>query len=165
MSDVADKWGKKVAERGFAQVPNYLLLINQFLDEEHTLSPAELLILIQLSSSWWKKAEMPFPSMSTLAARCGVSSRQVQRAINNLENIGLIGRVKRRENGIVSSNAYNMEPLVQVLSLIANQFPNEFPRKVSKETIEKISSSLSAETAKKPRRRLVMPRKKASEEA
>lgn len=165
MSDVANKWGKKVAERGFAQIPNYLLLINQFLDEEHTLSPAELLILVQLSSSWWKKDEMPFPSMSTLAARCGISSRQVQRSINNLENIGLIGRVKRRENGIVSSNAYNMEPLVNVLALIANQFPNEFPRNVSKETIKKISSSLSAETAKKPRRKLVMPRTQASKEA
>lgn len=165
MSDVASKWGKKVAERGFAQIPNYLLLINQFLDEEHTLTPAELLVLVQLSSSWWKKDEMPFPSMSTLATRCGISSRQVQRSINKLENIGLISRVKRRENGIVSSNAYNMEPLVKVLGLIANQFPNEFPRNVSKETIKKISSSLSVEAEKKPRRKLVMPRMQAAKEA
>ena len=31
MSEVASKWGTPVAERGFAQIPNYLLLLNRFL--------------------------------------------------------------------------------------------------------------------------------------
>lgn len=156
MSDVVDKWGKPVAERGFAQIPNYLLLINQFLDDDHSLSPVELLVLIQLVSTWWKKGEMPFPSMSTLAARCGVSSRQIQRSINKLENIGLISRVKRRDKGIVSSNAYDLKPLVDILGLIAQQFPNEFPRNVSKEQVQRISSSLQTQAEKRPRRKLVL---------
>ena len=83
--DVVDKWGLLVAERGFAQIPNYLLLMNQFLEPERRLSPVELLILFQLAGSWWRRSEMPFPSMGTLANRCGVSDRQIQRAVTQLE--------------------------------------------------------------------------------
>jgi len=83
--DVVDKWGRSVAGRGFAQIPNYLLLLNQFLDDDHKLSPIELLILIELAGIWWKKEDLPFPSMAKLALRCGVSERQIQRAITKLE--------------------------------------------------------------------------------
>lgn len=130
MSDIVDKWGQEVAERGFAQVPNYLLLINQFLDEKSKLSPTELLILVQLIGSWWKKDDLPFPSMATLARRIGVSSRQIQRSVNRLEELGLIQRTKRREGGVISSNAYDLRPLAGILQQVAKQFPNEFPRNV-----------------------------------
>ena len=43
MNDIAEKWGRPVAERGFAQIPNYLLLLNQFLGRENRLAPVELL--------------------------------------------------------------------------------------------------------------------------
>lgn len=142
MSDVAEKWGVPVAQRGFAQVPNYLLLLNQFLDEEHRLSPAELLVLIQLVGSWWKKDALPFPSMATLAKRCGVSTRQIQRAVNSLEAAGFIQRVKRRSSGIISSNAYDLSPLVAVLGEVAKAFPNEFPRNVDRATVAAISAKL-----------------------
>ena len=128
MSDVADKWGEDVAARGFAQIPNYLLLLNQFLDEEARLSAVELLILIQLVSNWWRKDEMPFPSMSTLSRRCGVSTRQVQRSINRLVSLGLISRNKRRTAGIISSNSYDLTPLVQTLMAVAKAYPTEFKR-------------------------------------
>lgn len=133
MSDVSDKWGKEVAERGFGQIPNYLLLLNQFLAKEKRLTPVELLVLIQLVGNWWKKAERPFPSMMTLALRCGVSERQIQRAVGNLEKIGLIKRVNRRTQGIIASNAYDLEPLVSILQQVARAFPNEFPRSVTPE--------------------------------
>lgn len=130
MSEIVQKWGAPVAQRGFAQVPNYLLLLNQFLEEESRLSATELLVLIQLVGAWWKKDEPPFPSMSTLARRSGVSSRQVQRSINRLEKLGLLKRTKRRSTGIVSSNAYDLAPLVSVLNEVSKAFPNEFPRNV-----------------------------------
>ena len=130
MSDMVEKWGQDVAERGFVQVPNYLLLINQFLDEGSNLSPVELLVLIQLIGSWWKKDDLPFPSMSTLARRIGVSSRQIQRAVNRLEELSLIKRTKRRKSGIISSNAYDLKPLAEVLQEVAKAFPNEYPRNV-----------------------------------
>jgi predicted transcriptional regulator len=142
MSDVAEKWGRPVAERGFAQIPNYLLLLNQFLDREVRLSPVELLVLLQLVGTWWRKEAMPFPSMGTLAARCGVSDRQIQRAINQLVKIGLIGRVNRRTRGIISSNAYDLAPLVSFLAEVAKSFPNEFPRNVDRAIVRQISNRL-----------------------
>lgn len=128
MSDMIGKWGQEVAERGFAQIPNYLLLLNQFLASDRKLSPVELLVLFQLVGNWWRKEEQPFPSMMTLAVRCGVSERQIQRAVTTLEKLGLLRRVNRRRSGIIASNAYDMEPLVSVLHQVAKAFPNEFPR-------------------------------------
>ena len=142
MSDVADKWGKPIAQRGFAQVPNYLLLLNQFLDEERRLSPVELLILLQLVGTWWVKTTLPFPSMKTLANRCGVSERQVQRAMGQLVKNGLVKRVNRRTKGLISSNAYDLAPLVAFLGDVAKAFPNEFPRNVDRATVKAISDKL-----------------------
>lgn len=133
MSDVVEKWGLPVAERGFTQIPNYLLNLNRFLDDEHRLSPVELLVVFHLVGGWWRKAEMPFPSIATLAVRCGVSARQVQRAVTNLDKRKIIGRVKRKERGIVSSNAYDLTPLVEFLNIIAKHYPNEYPRRVTRE--------------------------------
>lgn len=130
MSEVAQKWGLSVAQRGFAQVPNYMLYINQFLDPDNALSPLELLILVQLSGSWWKKEEMPFPSMRTLAIRCGTSERQVLRAVSRLEQLGLLKRVKRRTKGLIASNAYDLAPLAEVLNDISAVYTNEFPRNI-----------------------------------
>lgn len=137
MSDIQEKWGREVAERGFAQVPNYLLLLNSFVEEEERLTPVELLVLIQLVGAWWDKDDLPFPSMATLAVRSGVSERQVQRAVARLVKDEIIGRVKRRSKGIVSTNAYDMKPLVAVLSDVARTYPNAYPRSLPKKTLGK----------------------------
>jgi predicted transcriptional regulator len=150
MSSITEKWGRLVATRGFAQVPNYLLFLNQFLDRDRRLSPVELLILLQLVGTWWRKEDMPFPSMGTLAARCGVSDRQIQRAINHLVKIGLIRRVNRRTRGIISSNAYDLTPLVLILNEIAKAFPNEFPRNVDRTVVKEIAEKLDELTAAAP---------------
>lgn len=143
MSDVAVKWGADVAERGFTQIPNYLLLLDQFLDKEHRLSPVELLVLFQLAGAWWKPKEMPFPAMTTLAVRCGVSERQIQRAVTRLEKIGLIRRVKRRNGSIIASNAYDLAPLARFLNEVAQSFPTEFPRRVDRQLVKDISQKLN----------------------
>ena len=144
VTDISDKWGALVAQRGFAQVPNHLLLLNSFLDDDHKLSPTELLILIQLVGTWWKTGDLPFPSMTTLAARCGVSSRQVQRSIDHLEKLGFIQRVKRRNKGIVANNAYDLEPLVKVLTHVARAFPNPYPRVVDPQALKLVNEQIRA---------------------
>lgn len=131
MSEIIQKWGESVASRGFSQIPNYLLLLNQFLDEDERLTPTELLVLIELVGAWWKKDDQPFPSMRTLSIRCGTSERQIMRAITRLEKLALIKRVKRRKKGLIASNAYDLTPLVTMLSEVAIQYPNEFPRNVT----------------------------------
>jgi len=146
MSDVEDKWGADVAQRGFAQIPNYLLYLNQFLDQTHKLTPIELLILMQLTGSWWKKGDRPYPSMATLATRCGASTRQIQRALNRLQELGFIKKEARREAGIIASNAYDLEPLAKVLNRIAKHFPNSFPRRIEPAIAEAIGKELKSES-------------------
>ena len=127
-TDIADKWGEKVAKRGFCQTPNYLLYMNQLIDEDNTLRPLELLLLVQISATWWQKDKLPFPSVKTLATRCGTSERQVLRALSKLEGMELIKRVKRRDKGLIASNAYDLRPLIKNLDMIAEAFPSVFPR-------------------------------------
>ena len=150
MLEVASKWGEAVAERGFAQIPNYLLLLNQFLAEESTLSPIELLILFQLAGAWWSKEKQPFPSMKTLAVRCGASERQVQRAINRLVEEELLARVKRRTKGIIASNAYDMAPLVTFLAKVSKAFPNGYPRRIDQRVPTASKKAAAAFGAVKP---------------
>lgn len=128
--DVATKWGRSVAEAGFAQIPNYLLRFNQFTSPEDRLSAVELLLLIELAGAWWKKDELPFPSMKTLSVRCGTSERQILRAIKRLEEIPLIKRINRKRKGIIATNAYDLSPLVEVLQVVAESYPPERRRKV-----------------------------------
>lgn len=149
MSEVSKKWGERVADRGFSQVPNYLLLLNQFLDPDNRLTPLELLLLIELSGSWWKKEEQPFPSMRSLAIRCGTSERQVLRAVSHLEELNFLRRVKRRSKGVIASNAYDLSPLVEMLDEVAKIYPNEFPRQgFYKKIGERVEARLNA--GKKP---------------
>ncbi len=152
MSDIVGKWGDEVAARGFAQVPNYLLLLNQFLSEDRRLSPTELLILMQLVGAWWKKDEMPFPALKTLGVRAGVSDRQAQRAITKLETEGYLRREKRKRGRLIASNSYNLEPLVGVLKEVAKAFPNEAPRKIK-------ARPASLPQAAAPTRRLKLPKR------
>ncbi len=164
VSDILDKWGAEVAGRGFAQVPNYLLLLNQFLSEEKKLSPAELLVLIQLVGTWWHKDEMPFPALKTLATRCGISDRQAQRSVSRLEEINLIKRVKRKDRGMIASNAYDLSPLVRFLGAVAKAFPNEFVRKVQKDELAKLDQFLeegvSEDEAQEPEAKPAKPNKR-----
>jgi hypothetical protein len=159
MADIEGKWGRLVAERGFAQIPNYLLQLNQFLGDER-LSPTELLVLLQLVGAWWKKDELPFPSVSTLASRCGVSTRQLQRSVAQLEELNLVKRVKRRtKGGVISANAYDLEPLVEFLGEIAKEFPNLFPRRTAPK-----AEGATEKPARTPPRSLLRGRKtKASD--
>jgi hypothetical protein len=150
---VIEKWGRPVAERGFAQIPNYLLLLNQFLDIDQRLSPVELLVLIQLVAAWWRKEEMPFPSMRTLGLRCGVSERQIQRTVGRLQQLGLIERVRRGHGPLMASNAYNLQPLVEVLRTVSTQFPNARPRNLVPKPDAQVQlkvSSKSGKSAPKP---------------
>lgn len=128
--DVVSKWGAAVAKNGFTQLPAYLVFLNQYTDPEHRLSPVELMTLFQLVATWWKKDEAPYPSIKTLALRTGVSERQMQRAINTLEQKNLIKRVKKKGKGIISANAYDLSPLVETLNSAADLHDTPYKRKL-----------------------------------
>jgi hypothetical protein len=131
--DIATKWGRDVAGAGFAQIPNYLLRFNQFTAQEDRLSAVELLLLIELAGAWWKRDEPPFPSMKTLAVRCGTSERQILRAVKRLEEIPLLRRINRKRKGIIATNSYDLLPLVEVLQFVAESYPPTRKRAVKAE--------------------------------
>ena len=120
----SEKWGQLVVAGGFTSIPNYLLSINQFLDERLRLSSTELVVLLQILSYWWHKDRMPFPSKSTIAKRLHLSDRQVQRAISGLERKNFINRVARSSsNRGRSSNEYDLSVLVEKVRSIAELHP------------------------------------------
>lgn len=147
-SDIASKWGMAVAERGFTQVPNYLIRLNTLVHEDHKLPPSEMVILLQLVATWWRTGEMPFPSMATLASRAYLSERQVQRALKSLEEKGFLKKVKGKV-GVIASNSYDLSPLIAVLGQIAEHYVNQHPRK-----IKKPPSSEPADAPKSKKRRI-----------
>lgn len=130
MQDVSSKWGRGVAERGFAQIPNYLLNLNIYVSDEKKLSPVEMLVLLHLVASWWKKDEMPFLAMRTLADRLGISERQVQRAIKSMEEKGFFEKKRNTIKGVIASNSYDLTPLVGMLKIIDEHFINKHPRNI-----------------------------------
>jgi predicted transcriptional regulator len=101
-----------------------------FVHDDHKLSPTEMIVLFHLVGSWWKKDEMPFPSLNTLADQIGISQRQVQRSINTLEEKGYLKRIKKKIKGVIASNVYDLSPLVETLKIVADHFVNKHPRNI-----------------------------------
>jgi predicted transcriptional regulator len=128
------KWGKEVAERGFTQIPNYLMLINQFLEGDDRLPPSEMVVLLTLVAAWWKPNEPPFPSVRTIADRSALSERQVLRALRSLEERGFLTRKKQKADRLISRNVYDLKPLVGRLKEVAEVFPNLYPRKIKRKS-------------------------------
>jgi DNA-binding MarR family transcriptional regulator len=122
------RWGEQVAAAGYTSIPGYLLSINQFMDKNNRLSSTELLVLLQILSYWWYADQLPFPSKSTISKRLGLSPRQVQRALNGLEQKQLIERVARfsSNKGRRTSNSYDMTKLIDKVRNLAAQHPAAF---------------------------------------
>lgn len=115
----ADKWGAKVIALGFCMLPSLLLRAQRRL----RLSPTQLAVLIQLADFWWDAGRKPFPKKADLAQRLGLSERQVQRYIAELEEAGFVRRIERRamHRGKIS-NEYDLQGLVDKLAEIEPDF-------------------------------------------
>jgi len=113
------KWGKSVIEIGFCVVPSLLLRAQSRLG----LNPTQLAILLQLCDFWWDEARKPFPSKKVLSERLGISERQIQRHVAELEKAGLVQRVERyAKSGGRTSNTYDMSGLVEKLCALEPDF-------------------------------------------
>lgn len=112
------KWGVTAMKPGFVILPSLLLKAQSRLG----LNCTQLATLLQLSEFWWHEGKYPWPKKETLAQRLGLSTKQVQRTIADLEKGGfLIREVRMGQNG-QKSNAYNMAGLVKKLNAIAPEF-------------------------------------------
>jgi hypothetical protein len=113
------KWGLEVMKLGFSIVPSLLLRAQKRL----SLNPTQLAVLLQLADYWWDAERKPFPSKQALSDRLGISPRQVQRYIADLEEMKLVKRIERRalHKGKLS-NQYDMSGLVKRLQELAPEF-------------------------------------------
>lgn len=113
------KWGKDVLKLGFSITPSLLLRAQRRLG----LNPTQLAVLLQLCDYWWDQERKPYPSKQALSDRLGISSRQVQRYVAELETAGLVQRIERRaaHRGKLS-NFYDLSGLVQRLKALEPEF-------------------------------------------
>lgn len=128
-SNSEEKWGSKAISAGFTVLPNHFISLNQFAPEEKRLTPTEMLVVLQILAAWWSKDRLPFPSKSTIAARAGLSPRQVQRALTGLEDKGYIKRLVRYNRSQArASNQFELSGLVTAVVQAAESNPGAFKR-------------------------------------
>lgn len=78
---------------------------------------------MQLCDFWWEDARKPHPGKKLLAERLGLSERQVQRYIAELEQAGLVKRVERyAAHGGKMTNTYDFTGLVERLKELEPDF-------------------------------------------
>jgi len=131
---IASRWTKTVVTPGWTAWPNILLDRQQALG----LEPLDINILLHIIRYWWEPDELPFPSVSTLAAAIGVDRSTVQRRIARLEKGGLIMReIRKGARGGNLSNRYNFNGLIAAATPYAQEAINERNRR-QKEDAERI---------------------------
>lgn len=113
------KWGTAVMKLGFCMIPSLLLRAQQRLG----LNPTQLAVLLQLCDFWWDSGRKPYPSKKALSERLGLSQRQIQRYMEELENAGFVSRVERRAShrGRLT-NEYDLSGLVARLKKLEPEF-------------------------------------------
>jgi len=91
---IEERLTPRLAKKGFCAVPSFLLA-NAYRLKPHEgasgLRPLEVLTLIQLLDHKWDR-RAPFPTVTRLAIRMGVSTRTVRGALKSLEDLGLLQR-------------------------------------------------------------------------
>lgn len=113
------KWGKAVMKLGFSVLPSLIFRAQQRLG----LTPVQLAVLLQIADYWWDHDRKPYPSKNTLSERLGLSTRQIQRHIAELEKAGFVRRIERRaaHRGKLS-NEYDLGGLVERLKKLEPEF-------------------------------------------
>ena len=113
------KWSKAVMDLGFCIVPSLLLRAQRRLG----LSPTQLAVLLQLCDHWWDVERRPYPGKKLLAERLGMSPRQLQRHVADLEQAGFVKRIERYgTHGGKLSNTYDLSGLVERLKHLEPEF-------------------------------------------
>jgi Helix-turn-helix domain len=118
VSSLRSRWGSAI-DTGYVAIPSALLTYFA----ELKITPTQFLVLLELLSHWWKAEAKPFPRVTTIARRLGMTARTVQRALNGLRAAGLLswervqvldGRIMwHAQRGVgASRRIYDMSPLV-----------------------------------------------------
>ena len=112
------KWGDSVMASGFVIVPAILLRAQRRLG----LSRTQLAVLLHLTDWWMEADKKPWSSKEHLSQPIGISERQLQRQVAQLESAGLVKRVERMSNRGKRPNGYDLTGLVRRLNELAPEF-------------------------------------------
>jgi hypothetical protein len=113
------KFGKPVMDVGYCITPSLLMKAQARIG----LNPVQFNIVMQLLDQWWSAERRPWPAKATLAERMGMSDRQIQRQIAEMEGVGLIKRIPRTSPGKgKTSNEYDLSGLVKKLKELEPEF-------------------------------------------
>lgn len=119
------KW-KSALNAGFQILPDSLLKHQHRLG----LGSNDLIVLINITMSWWYPDRLPYPRATTIARRMGVGIRTVQRSLRRLEELDLVKRVPMRTADASTAVAFDLSGLVRELRRLAESDPayrNRFP--------------------------------------
>jgi DNA-binding transcriptional MocR family regulator len=104
---------------GYSMVPSMIFWAQARLN----LTPTQLVLLLHLADFWWHRDQMPFPSKAELAERMGLSERQIQRHMAQLEEDGFLKRNPRfHYKGGQQNNEYDLNGLVKKLKKFEPEF-------------------------------------------
>ena len=113
------KYGKPVMDLGFCIVPSLLMWAQARLG----INTVQFNIIMQLADFWWDPERKPYPAKKLLSDRIGMSERQIQRQIAELEAAGLVARIGRTRPGRgKTSNEYDLGGLVARLKELEPEF-------------------------------------------
>ena len=117
---IRQRWGGAVTVglTGYTAVPDVLIRSQRQLK----LSTTEMVVILNLLAHWWKDdGEWPYPRLSTIAGRMGVTSRTVERAIKSLESKGMIHHLEGEvgPNGLMARR-FDLSGLVSELQSSAS---------------------------------------------
>jgi hypothetical protein len=136
-----DKFGVPVMKFGYTLLPNLLLQTQGRLG----ITPVQLNVLVQLIQHWWDADNDPFLAKETIARRMGKSPRMIQRYLTDLEEAGFVARKPRfKGHKAQTSNAYDLDGLVQKLAAIEPVFAKEAEQKRLRQ--KKIESRVASAT-------------------
>ena len=113
-SAIHQRWRGAVtsAETGFTAVPDVLIRSQGQLK----LSSTEMMVLLNILLHWWREGEWPYPRVSAISERMGISRRTVERAIRRLQEKGLV--VHRRSEVMGNGPAarrFDLSGLIDIL--------------------------------------------------
>lgn len=114
------KWSRKIGDHGYSVVPNILFWFAADLG----LKPAHQAVLFNLLSRWWEADNPPIVSKAKMAEGLGITERQVQRYLRELEKLGLITASFPNKPGR-HPNEYRFDGLVNKLNKVAEGYARE----------------------------------------
>ncbi|MGL4835209.1 MAG: helix-turn-helix domain-containing protein [Shewanella sp.] len=112
--NLISRWGNDALVMGWTAIPASLF----FLQGSLSLTPIAFNVLLNLITHWWKPHEWPHPSQESISIRVGVSIRTVQRGITELEQKGILTRIKTSKDNpkYRGRNIYDLSKLVDALN-------------------------------------------------